>query len=63
VATVIAEGQVAVLVGHIEPPTQHIATILEMSGPGENVSSKLVIDSGLGTPQSALLNQLIAELA
>ena len=62
-ATVSAEGQVAVLVRHIERPTQQIATIFEMSRPREDVSSKLVINSGLGTPQSALLNQLIAELA
>src|SRR3984957_12752582 len=34
-----------------------------MSRPGEDVSSKLVINSGLGTPQSALLNQFITELA
>src|ERR1700735_1200899 len=63
VATVSAEGQVAVPVSHIERPTQQIATIFEMSRPREDVSSKLVIDSGLGAPQSALLNQLIAELA
>src|SRR5260370_16017886 len=34
-----------------------------MSRPGEDVSSKLVIDSGLETRQSALLDQLITELA
>ncbi len=63
VATVRAEGQVAVLVRHLERPTQQIAASLDMSRPGEDVSSKLVIDPGLETPQSALLDQLITELA
>src|SRR5689334_21470817 len=63
VATVRGEGQITVLVRHLERPTQQIAASFDMSRPGEAVSSKLVIDSGLENPQSALLDQLITELA
>src|ERR1700691_192461 len=41
VATVGAEGQVAILVCHFECPTQQIPTIPEMTRPGEDVSYKL----------------------
>src|ERR1700739_892423 len=63
VATVRTEGQVAILVCHLERPTQQIAARFDIVRPGGDVSSKLVIGSGLETPQSALLDQLITELS
>ena len=63
VAGVSAERQVAVPVRHLERAAQQIAASPDMSRPGQDVSSKLVIDPGLEPCQSALLDQLIAELA
>src|SRR5690242_10478717 len=63
VATVGAEHQVAVLLPHLERLTQEIAAGFEMFLPGQHVGSELIIDAGLETSQTALLDQLTTELA
>src|SRR6266851_1286766 len=60
-AAVCRVSEVADLACVLEGAADEVAASLHMSRPGEDVRSKLVIDSGLETPQSALLDQVAAE--